>query len=671
MKLSMKNSVVVRHRVSHARPGQALVPVLLVMLILTILSIAFAVSAQREIKSGTNFVSQTQRYYAARGAAMYAASSLANSSSNGATYGIVQKTGDTDANGWRQIGEAWVKIEVVDSAASLSLNGADLATLQRFPVLKDSPELVAAILDWRTPGDQPSENGAKNEYYSALNPAYNCKSAPYETVEELLLVKGITPTILYGNASGSAISQSDLQSAQSASANSAGGSLSSISSSSRSGTRQAPQPGQAGQGNNGGQGGQNGQGSGQNGGQNGQNGQANPTGQDAQTQDDAAQFQDIFTNSHIPLSELLTPTSRERNISADGQPRVNINTATQEELTQKLSLPANVVRNLINYRNGGDGGVGGGRPRNRPNGGQNGQGGGQNGQGGNGGQGNNGGQGGGQNGNGRPRQNGGRPRLNRPRIFSRSANDLTAESNTRQAAPAPGNSRPNGGNGGQNGGGKPRPNGGQGNNGGQGGNGGGQNGGQNGQGGTGGAKKTFRTIGDLLEVNGITRSVMQKIADKVTIDDATVRENVVNINTAPSEVLATVPGMTRTMLDAIIGYRGGGQAFQTLGDLFTLQTIQRADFEKAIGSLTTKSSLYTVRVKVKMPNSSGIYATTALVELTENGPRIRQWREVSRSPGWSQWIPSPVLPQPGQSSTPEAGDDSATPSPQGQNGANR
>ncbi|MBC7527018.1 MAG: general secretion pathway protein GspK, partial [Chthonomonadaceae bacterium] len=266
MKLSMKNSVVVRRRACHARPGQALVPVLLVMLILTILSIAFAVSAQREIKSGTNFVSQTQRYYAARGAAMYAASSLANSSSNGATYGIAQKTGDTDANGWRQIGEAWVKIEVVDSAASLSLNGADLATLQRFPVLKDSPELVAAILDWRTPGDQPSENGAKNEYYSALNPAYNCKNAPYETVEELLLVKGITPTILYGNASGSAISQRDLQSA---SANSAGGSLSSISSSSRSGTRQAPQPGQAGQGNNGGQGGQNGQGSGQNGGQNG------------------------------------------------------------------------------------------------------------------------------------------------------------------------------------------------------------------------------------------------------------------------------------------------------------------------------------------------------------------------------------------------------------------
>src|SRR5437660_617788 len=66
--------------IAHSRPkgfqaekqfsarGQALVPVIFIMLILTTLVIAFEISASRELRSGANFSTQTQRYYAARGA---------------------------------------------------------------------------------------------------------------------------------------------------------------------------------------------------------------------------------------------------------------------------------------------------------------------------------------------------------------------------------------------------------------------------------------------------------------------------------------------------------------------------------------------------------------------------------------------------------------------------
>jgi hypothetical protein len=104
--------------------------------------------------------------------------------------------------------------------------------------------------------------------------------------------------------------------------------------------------------------------------------------------------------------------------------------------------------------------------------------------------------------------------------------------------------------------------------------------------------------------------------------------------------------MERPVLDAILSYRQSGQAFQTLGDFFTLQSVNRQQFERVIGALTTKSSVYRVHIKVRMPGQPSVYAVSALVQVTENGPSVLQWREVPRAPGWSAWTPPPTLPFP-------------------------
>jgi DNA uptake protein ComE-like DNA-binding protein len=62
-----------------------------------------------------------------------------------------------------------------------------------------NPDLAAGIYDWRTTGETPSAGGAKSAYYLALPTPYNCKNSAFETVDELLMVKDITPSILYGN----------------------------------------------------------------------------------------------------------------------------------------------------------------------------------------------------------------------------------------------------------------------------------------------------------------------------------------------------------------------------------------------------------------------------------------------------------------------------------------
>jgi hypothetical protein len=59
-------------------------------------------------------------------------------------------------------------------------------------------DVADAILDWLDSDDEPREFGCETEYYSGLTPAYATKNGPVDTVEELLLVRGVTPPLLFG-----------------------------------------------------------------------------------------------------------------------------------------------------------------------------------------------------------------------------------------------------------------------------------------------------------------------------------------------------------------------------------------------------------------------------------------------------------------------------------------
>ncbi len=59
-------------------------------------------------------------------------------------------------------------------------------------------DIADAILDWIDEDEEQREYGAEADYYSALVPGYAPKNGPLETVEELLLVRGVTPWLLFG-----------------------------------------------------------------------------------------------------------------------------------------------------------------------------------------------------------------------------------------------------------------------------------------------------------------------------------------------------------------------------------------------------------------------------------------------------------------------------------------
>jgi type II secretory pathway component PulK len=75
--------------------------------------------------------------------------------------------------------------------------------LMQLPNMTD--DIANAIIDWIDPDDNPRPStvggmgGAESSYYQGLSPPYSCKNNFIDSLEELLLVRGVTADLLYGN----------------------------------------------------------------------------------------------------------------------------------------------------------------------------------------------------------------------------------------------------------------------------------------------------------------------------------------------------------------------------------------------------------------------------------------------------------------------------------------
>jgi len=87
-------------------------------------------------------------------------------------------------------------VRVVDEASKLNINTATKGQLLELPEMLE--EIADSIIDWRDEDDTPSEGGAEGGYYENLPFGYMARNGPFRTIRELLLVKDVTPELLYG-----------------------------------------------------------------------------------------------------------------------------------------------------------------------------------------------------------------------------------------------------------------------------------------------------------------------------------------------------------------------------------------------------------------------------------------------------------------------------------------
>lgn len=89
----------------------------------------------------------------------------------------------------------------VDVESKLNVNTAEPRELLRLiQKIIDIDEVMAdtiasSIVDWRDEDNQSLLNGAEDKYYRGLRFGYKCKDFPFQSLEELYYVKGMTPDI--------------------------------------------------------------------------------------------------------------------------------------------------------------------------------------------------------------------------------------------------------------------------------------------------------------------------------------------------------------------------------------------------------------------------------------------------------------------------------------------
>ncbi len=105
---------------------------------------------------------------------------------------------------WELYREPEIKVDVgsglVDEDRRINLNTAPVEVLQSLfraaGVRKeDALGLAEVVADWRDEDDKERKHGAEGFDYEGFSPGYECKDGPFESVEELLLVKGMTPAL--------------------------------------------------------------------------------------------------------------------------------------------------------------------------------------------------------------------------------------------------------------------------------------------------------------------------------------------------------------------------------------------------------------------------------------------------------------------------------------------
>ncbi|MFO0753447.1 MAG: type II secretion system protein GspK [Thermodesulfovibrionales bacterium] len=119
---------------------------------------------------------------------------------------------EKDAAAWKADGtiytaetkEGSFRVRVVSESGKVDINSApELLLRGLFSALGVQGEeldiAVDSIMDWKDSDDLHRLNGAEDDYYAALPNPYKAKNANFESLEELMLVRGVTPDLLYGS----------------------------------------------------------------------------------------------------------------------------------------------------------------------------------------------------------------------------------------------------------------------------------------------------------------------------------------------------------------------------------------------------------------------------------------------------------------------------------------
>ncbi len=183
-------------RLKQASRGMALVLVLWVLTLLGVIATSFAKSMRTEMELARQ-LTLSARARALAEAGIYRGildlfmvryDPLATWRANGTVYKTIR------------LGRGEVRIAIQDEAGRIDLNTGQeqlLEALLRAAGLEDQARaaLLDAIIDWRDTDNLRRLHGAEDEEYQAIGRPHGAKDGPFNAVEELQQVLGMTPLL--------------------------------------------------------------------------------------------------------------------------------------------------------------------------------------------------------------------------------------------------------------------------------------------------------------------------------------------------------------------------------------------------------------------------------------------------------------------------------------------
>ena len=96
-----------------------------------------------------------------------------------------------------------VTTEIIPETSKLNVNSAPQNELRGVLLALGAPAdqvetVVQGILDWRAPSSGGSFTQF-DQYYLSLTPSFRARHASFQEIEELLLIRGVTPDLFYGS----------------------------------------------------------------------------------------------------------------------------------------------------------------------------------------------------------------------------------------------------------------------------------------------------------------------------------------------------------------------------------------------------------------------------------------------------------------------------------------
>jgi general secretion pathway protein K len=194
--------------------GIVLIMVLWVITILSVIVLEFSFAMRTEVNIAKNFKEETQLYAIAEGGVQRAVAELIFKHDPRVQQKRKTQKADEvppEKKEWMTDGRPYslpfdqgkCEVKITSEAGKVNINIVSEATLRKIigqlGLEAEARDMVVdSIMDWKDPDDFYRVNGAENDYYRSLKEPYDCKNGNLDSIEELLLVRGVTPDLFYG-----------------------------------------------------------------------------------------------------------------------------------------------------------------------------------------------------------------------------------------------------------------------------------------------------------------------------------------------------------------------------------------------------------------------------------------------------------------------------------------